>query len=188
MTKEELNNLYLSIKTICYVTRHMEKEISCVDFITKNNSETFHRNNPIDINRKKHAIKRAFYLNTKVGTVPANTFSTFDKSQTYIRKNFHKSTISSENSYDYYETNSKLTRKFENYNKCGPMRNRKFSQTNDTFKQFSHFPKIENRSRVNEETSKYTSRNKLHQDSHKDLFLTDKKTSGQQNRYSILSV
>ena len=51
MSKEELNNLYLSIKTICFVTRHMAKEISYIDYITKNNSETFHRNNPIEINK-----------------------------------------------------------------------------------------------------------------------------------------
>jgi hypothetical protein len=53
MTKEELNNLYLSIKTICFVTRHMSKEISYIDYITKNNSEAFHRNNPIDLVKKK---------------------------------------------------------------------------------------------------------------------------------------
>lgn len=58
MSKEELNNLYLSIKTICFVTRHMAKEISYIDYITKNNSETFHRNNPIEINKKKITSKK----------------------------------------------------------------------------------------------------------------------------------
>ena len=53
MTNEELNNLYLSIKTICFVARHMGKEISYIDHVTKNNSEKFHRNNPIDMSKKK---------------------------------------------------------------------------------------------------------------------------------------
>lgn len=52
MTKEEINNLYLSIKTICFVTRHMAKEISYIDYITKKNSESFHRNNPLDHGKK----------------------------------------------------------------------------------------------------------------------------------------
>ncbi|XWV26634.1 hypothetical protein QJ857_gp0427 [Tupanvirus soda lake] len=60
MTKEELNNLYLSIKTICFVTRHMAKEISYIDYITKNNSETFHRSNPIELNKKKNITKRVW--------------------------------------------------------------------------------------------------------------------------------
>jgi len=58
ISKEELNNLYLSIKTICFVTRHMAKEINYIDYITKNNSETFHRNNPIELNRKKIIPKK----------------------------------------------------------------------------------------------------------------------------------
>ena len=61
MNKEELNNLYLSIKTICFVTRHMAKEISYIDYITKNNSENFHRNNPIDLTRKKPMVKKIWH-------------------------------------------------------------------------------------------------------------------------------
>ena len=57
LEKDELNNLYLSIKTICFVTRHMSKEISYIDYITKNNSENFHRNNPIDLSKKKSIFK-----------------------------------------------------------------------------------------------------------------------------------
>lgn len=53
ISNEDLNNLYLSIKTICFVARHMGKEISYIDSLTKNNSEIYHRNNPIDINKKK---------------------------------------------------------------------------------------------------------------------------------------
>jgi len=42
-------NFCLSIKTLCYVLKHMEKELSYIDFITKGKSESFHRNNPVDI-------------------------------------------------------------------------------------------------------------------------------------------
>lgn len=56
-TKENLDNVHMSIKTICFVTRHMAKEISYIDYITKNNSEMFHRNNPVDVNKKKPITK-----------------------------------------------------------------------------------------------------------------------------------
>jgi hypothetical protein len=65
MSKEEINNLYLSIKTICFVTRHMAKEISYIDYITKNNSETFHRNNPTDLGKKKTIVKKSFHDNAR---------------------------------------------------------------------------------------------------------------------------
>lgn len=57
ISKDNWQNLYLSIKTVCFVTRHMEKEISYIDYVTKNNSEIFHRNNPIDLNRKRFSSK-----------------------------------------------------------------------------------------------------------------------------------
>ena len=60
LNNEEMDNLYLSIKTICFVTRHMAKEISYIDYITKNNSETFHRNNPIDLNKKRVTVRKSF--------------------------------------------------------------------------------------------------------------------------------
>jgi hypothetical protein len=46
LTDTEANNLYLSIKTISYVTRHMSKEINYIKFVSGNNVELFHRNNP----------------------------------------------------------------------------------------------------------------------------------------------
>lgn len=49
ITKEIYNNIFSSVKTICYVTRHMSKEINYIHYITKNNSEIYHRNNPFDI-------------------------------------------------------------------------------------------------------------------------------------------
>ena len=58
LTHDELHNVYLSIKTICFVTRHMAKEISYIHYITKNNSETFHRNNPFELNKKKIVAKK----------------------------------------------------------------------------------------------------------------------------------
>lgn len=65
MTKEEIDNLYLSIKTICFVTRHMAKEIRYIDHFTKNNSEYFHRNNPIEISRYKHIHKKSWNVTEK---------------------------------------------------------------------------------------------------------------------------
>jgi len=53
---DDFNNFYSSIKTICFVTRHMAKEIDYIHYITKNNSELFHKNNPID-NFRKNYIK-----------------------------------------------------------------------------------------------------------------------------------
>lgn len=56
---DEYNSLYLSIKTICFVTRHMAKEISYINYITKNNSEAFHRNNPIDVTKRLPKTQRS---------------------------------------------------------------------------------------------------------------------------------
>lgn len=58
LSDDDKNNIYLSIKTICYVTRHMAKEINYIDFITINNSELFHRNNPFEVNKRKIQNKR----------------------------------------------------------------------------------------------------------------------------------
>ena len=58
INKDDINNLYLSVKTICFVTRHMYKEISYIHYVTKNNSEVFHRNNPIDLFKKKTIVKK----------------------------------------------------------------------------------------------------------------------------------
>lgn len=65
ITNSEISDLYLSIKTICFVTKHMAKEINYINYITKNNSETFHRNNPIELNRIKASIKRNITHDTK---------------------------------------------------------------------------------------------------------------------------
>lgn len=55
---EDVHNLNLSIKTICFVTRHMAKEISYIDYITKKNSEVYHRNNPSEMFKKKNYKKQ----------------------------------------------------------------------------------------------------------------------------------
>lgn len=57
LEKDDMHNLYLSIKTICFVTRHMAKEINYIDYITRKNSETFHRNNPCELLKKKISVK-----------------------------------------------------------------------------------------------------------------------------------
>lgn len=42
----DIGDIMISIKTISFVIKHMNKEISHIEYITKNNSELFHRNNP----------------------------------------------------------------------------------------------------------------------------------------------
>lgn len=77
MTIEELDDLRLSIKTISYVTRHMSKEISYINYITKNNSETFHRNNPIEIRKKKFSkVKDHLQLRDENGVSYRNELKT----------------------------------------------------------------------------------------------------------------
>lgn len=53
MNNEEKNNLQLSIKTLCFVTRHMSREINHIDNITNKNPELFHRNNINSQTKKK---------------------------------------------------------------------------------------------------------------------------------------
>lgn len=48
---EDSVNCRLSIKTLCYVSRHMANEIACIDYITKGNSAKKHCNNIV--NRQK---------------------------------------------------------------------------------------------------------------------------------------
>lgn len=57
LSENEMNNVHLSIKTICFVTRHMAEEISYIDYITKNNSECYHRSNPVDFLRRRGNMK-----------------------------------------------------------------------------------------------------------------------------------
>lgn len=78
ISQDEYKNLYLSIKTICFVTRHMAKEISYIDYITKNNSELFHRNNPIDLHKKNKTQNKSNIIKS-------------DKVQSLIKNNLHKS-------------------------------------------------------------------------------------------------
>ena len=65
ISPDELTNLYLSIKTICFVTKHMAKEIYYIDYITKKDSEKFHRSNPIDLGRKKNNFKKLLAQNIR---------------------------------------------------------------------------------------------------------------------------
>ena len=65
ISDENSNNLHLSIKTICFVVKHMCKEISFIDHITKNDSENFHRNNPFDTGKKKIIRKKQTDLSSQ---------------------------------------------------------------------------------------------------------------------------
>lgn len=79
MTEENLKNLYLSIKTICFVTRHMAKEISHIHYITINNSEAFHRNNPIEMNKRKVIIKKQYNTDSLKRNVKNDNFKKISK-------------------------------------------------------------------------------------------------------------
>lgn len=59
VTDTDINNddLVLSVKTICYVTRHMAKEINYIHFITKGCSERYHRCNDQKISKPKKIKK-----------------------------------------------------------------------------------------------------------------------------------
>lgn len=48
-TEEDERNFLLSIRTICFVTRHMANEIADIHSLTDKKSENFHRNNPCKI-------------------------------------------------------------------------------------------------------------------------------------------
>lgn len=68
LTIADLQNVYLSIKTICFVSRHMAKEIGYVQYVTKNHAETFHRSNPFVVKEKKQISKRLFKKKTSPTT------------------------------------------------------------------------------------------------------------------------
>lgn len=72
LTMDQLNNIFLSIKTICFVTKNMQKEIYYIHYITKNNSEIYHRNNPIDMHKKITYTKQDKYTPNKGGFTQYN--------------------------------------------------------------------------------------------------------------------
>jgi hypothetical protein len=76
---DQLNNLYLSIKTICFITKNMQKEIYYIHYITKNSSEIYHRNNPIDLNKKVSWVKPKKHV--RGGFIPS-TQSTYQPAPT----------------------------------------------------------------------------------------------------------
>lgn len=55
---DERESVYSSIKTVCFVTRHMAKEIGYIDYLTKKNSEDYHRSNPIDVTKRRNPPNR----------------------------------------------------------------------------------------------------------------------------------
>ena len=54
LTNSCINNVYLSIKTICFVCCRMATEINIIHCLTRGNSEQFHRNNPYEKNLVKY--------------------------------------------------------------------------------------------------------------------------------------
>lgn len=111
MTKEEIDNIYLSIKTICFVTRHMAKEISYIDFLTKNNSEYFHRNNPIEINRmRNNNNKKSWHINTTNEKLHGNDKAAFYQNKyTDVQRN-QQFPRNNEKSRPYYQGNTQYNR------------------------------------------------------------------------------
>lgn len=89
MDKEDYNNLYLSIKTICYVTRHMAKEISFINYVTSNNSEMYHRNNPLDIKKTKIIAKKTSHQQNSRNSKIKRDLRT-NISRNVVRNNIHK--------------------------------------------------------------------------------------------------
>lgn len=65
ISKNDYNNIYLSIKTLCFVTKHMENEISRIDNSLKHDSELFHRNNPSEFIKKRTNIKKPTFTGSK---------------------------------------------------------------------------------------------------------------------------
>jgi hypothetical protein len=74
----DYDNIFSSLRTICYVTRHMAKEIANVEIGSGSSSEAYHRNNPANYNKKK--------LGTD-GTKFRSNFDIFSKSMVTTTKN-----------------------------------------------------------------------------------------------------
>jgi hypothetical protein len=90
MTKDEYINLYSSIKTICFVTRHMDNEISIIDQLTKNNSEPLHRANPSSDKKKlpgSYSRERNSSFNGKKAWNRSAILNKSNKNSTIISKN-----------------------------------------------------------------------------------------------------
>lgn len=58
ISTNDINNLRLSIKTMCFVTTHMMKEIDYIHIITNNESEKYHRNNFTKSDKIKNVCKK----------------------------------------------------------------------------------------------------------------------------------
>lgn len=105
INQTEMNNLYLSIKTICFVTRHMAREISYINYITKNNAELFHRTNPIDSNRRKLFPKSKINSDNHMG-LHGSTYSGF-QSNINSNKSHTGGNRNSKNRYNKFNRNGR---------------------------------------------------------------------------------
>lgn len=79
LTTVDNQNIYSSIKTICYVTRRMAKEISYIDYYTKQNSEIYHRDNPVCFVKK---FKKPY---NSSGSRSYNRNGSFDKGTIFYK-------------------------------------------------------------------------------------------------------
>lgn len=86
VSSNDHSNLLSSIKTICFVMRHMSKEIQSIESNTGNNSEFYHRNNPADFTRKKN-IKVEHKLYKKKSTGIRYMSNNNDKKSYFTRSN-----------------------------------------------------------------------------------------------------
>ena len=69
LAQEDNHNIHSSIKTICYVTMRMSKEINYLHYFTEENSEMYHRNNPICFEKKLRRLRPS-------GSPSANFYNT----------------------------------------------------------------------------------------------------------------
>ncbi|AEQ32527.1 hypothetical protein [Acanthamoeba polyphaga mimivirus] len=131
LSDEETNNLYLSIKTICFVTRHMAREISYIDYITKHNSEVFHRNNPIETSKRKLSINKNL-MNKKWTSKNLNNDQSLNNNKSINKNQDNKqSNINSKNILNY----KPIIRTNKNNNK--KLNKQEISTPNDYVNRFS---------------------------------------------------
>lgn len=106
LSQEDHQNIYSSIKTICYVTRRMAKEISYIDYYTKQNSEVYHRDNPSCFVKKSKKPYRSFS-----GPKISNTNNSTEIESSKKTNNIFYRSHSTEKSTDKYVDKNKKPQK-----------------------------------------------------------------------------
>lgn len=72
LSETDTYNLYMSIKTICFVCRHMLKEMMYIDYLTENKSNEYHKNN---IFQKKNSFYKIKKTNIPIKSKSTNLIS-----------------------------------------------------------------------------------------------------------------